>query len=60
MTEPKAQKITIPLEVSVSICIDDITRILNALREQSDAYRLLRENREVVEPIFKAIFGGTA
>ena len=50
-------KITIPLTVNISFDTEDVKRILECLRGQSDALKLLEENRDTVEPILRAVFG---
>ena len=53
----QTEKITIPLNVNISLDAEDIKHILSILSSQSEALRLLEENRDTVEPILRAVFG---
>ena len=50
-------KITVPLTVNISFDAEDVKHILECLRGQSEALKLLEENRDTVEPILRAVFG---
>ena len=53
----QTEKITIPLNVNISLDAEDIKHILSILSSQSEALRLLEENKETAEPILRAVFG---